>query len=128
MNTFLLSPSHLAALALSCSFLFAAGCADELVCTTEARPSVLVDVVDIDGNPLTGAAVTYTHDTMIDEPCVAMGDPGRYWCGYELRGPITVRANLVGYTEASTAVVVSADRCHVITQTVELTLEALGPG
>jgi hypothetical protein len=93
-------------------------------CTTEARVSVLVEVVDSDGADIT-AQVTYLAGTDTELPC-DWAD-GSYACGYELAGEIYVVARLEGYEGAWELVTVQSDACHVITENLTLELAEQAP-
>jgi hypothetical protein len=101
------------------------GCDPETVdCTTEAVPSVRVEVTDADGAPLTGATVTYSSAES-SGLCDALD--GDYTCGYEIGGVVTVRAELEGYVTAEDSVTVLEDECHVRTVDVTLVLVQQAP-
>ena len=93
------------------------------VCTTEARASVMVRVVDQAGAPLTGAVVTYTVDG--SEPMAAeLILSNQYVAGWETRGDFVITASLTGFVtaQATATVTEEASGCHVISESVELTL------
>ncbi len=109
--------------ALSIAALAASACTPPVDCTTEARASVQVTLVDSAGVDIGEADVSYSVDgggTFTDcEEVIA----NQWVCGWEVSGEIVVRAEAIGYVTAEQTVTVGADECHVIGQTVELTLE-----
>lgn len=113
--------------ALSGAPLFA-GCVDP-ACTTEARSSVDVSVVDATGAVQKDAKVTFSVDGGADEPAECVGPSGGGACdawvaGFERTGSFTVKAESAdGTKQASQTVVVTADECHVVSQSMTLTLQ-----
>lgn len=104
----------------------AAGCV-EIDCTTEARASVTVTVVDETGQPLPGATVSYSVDSPALQPCIESGASGTWMCGFEQAGVFTIYAEREGYVSASDSVTVTEDQCHVETQVLEITIEPEPP-
>lgn len=102
----------------------AVGCGgEELDCTTEARSSVTVTVVDANGAPVNDAALEYSVDGGPKKECTVLGiNASEYVCGFEEDGHFTITATSGTLTGTATADVV-ADECHVIGQTVKLTLK-----
>lgn len=102
----------------------AVGCGgEELDCTTEARSSVTVTVVDANGAPVNDAALEYSVDGGAKKECIVPGiNASEYVCGFEEEGHFTITATSGILTGTATADVV-ADECHVIGQTVKLTLK-----
>jgi hypothetical protein len=95
-----------------------AGCPTKpVVCTTEARGSVNLTVVDEAGAPIDGAVVTYTVVGSDAVPCDDTGD-GQWVCGWEVDGGLTIDVSAPGYQAERTTVEVDldADQCHVIPQ------------
>lgn len=93
-------------------------------CTMEAVGSVNLVVVDGAGNPITGATAVYGLDGgAVDQPCEEMVG-GSYVCGWELAGAFEVAVSKEGYAVATGSATVEEDVCHVIPQTLELTLAA----
>lgn len=98
-------------------------------CTLEARASVRVTVEDSAGNLQRTAHVSYIRDSdpEQDATCVdASGSPtgcGIWVAGWELAGDFLITATSAdGTRTAQQQVHVDADECHVLTQTVKLTL------
>jgi hypothetical protein len=113
-------------IALLCSTcgVLVAGCGDVddgIACTTEARSSVTVSVVDASGAPVTDATVQYSVDKGPMTNCEQPGPDGAYVCGYEQKGSFIITATRGAMTGTAT-VTVTADECHVIGQTVKITL------
>lgn len=104
--------------------LLLSGCPDlEVTCTTDARASVQVTVIDDAGNNLVDADVTWTGDDGVPTSCENNGG-GEYVCGYEVSGEVTIDATRAGHEPASELVVVETDECHVITEQLTLSLVA----
>ena len=100
---------------------------DGVVCTLEARASVVVSIIDLSGAPLLGATVIYRVDDgeEIEAECFEPPDTcTSFVAGFEIAGDFTVRAEREGFQPAEAFVTVEFDElgCHVITQDVELTL------
>lgn len=103
---------------------------DDMVCTEEARASVMVAVADGAGAPLPGALVTYRVDggpSLVAEcadPGLPAGACALFVAGYEVAGEFTLRAEKGGFrpVEATTTVRRDASGCHVITRQVTLAL------
>jgi hypothetical protein len=97
-------------------------------CTTEARASVQVTVVDVMGVAVLDATVTFSVDGGVEEDaeCVrtaAAGGCEEWVAGFERAGAFVVRAvSADGATKDEESVTVTKDECHVTTQTVTLTL------
>ncbi len=90
-----------------------------VACTTEARASVQVSVIDEEGTLITDADVTWTGDDGIPTSCENMGG-GDYVCGYEAQGELTIDATKEMYEPGQEVVTVTADECHVITEVVRI--------
>lgn len=89
-------------------------------CTTDARTSVRVTVLDVDGMQTNEATVTYTKDGM-SQACEVGGD-SIYNCGFEVAGELTIEA--VGLDASATeTVTVTEDECHVETQEITMQLQ-----
>jgi hypothetical protein len=101
-----------------------AGTKDTAVnCDTLAAVSVSVTLVDDAGAPLPASAeptVSYTSDAGMSGSCDNIGDT--WLCGYEVAGPMTIRADAWGYGAITEAVTIEADTCHVIGQALTLAL------
>lgn len=101
-----------------------AACPKPVDCTTEARSSVTVTVTTADGQPATDAIVTYSVDGAAAAPCESF-IAGEFVCAYEVSGEFSIRAALLGYEDSVGAATVTVDECHVIGQTLALTLVPL---
>lgn len=106
----------------------------EPACTEESYASVLVHIVDADGLPLPGAAVTWTgpdgvtqEGQCMDEECTS------FVTGWEVSGIINIQASydantedpccwLTDETDADVEVTLSSDGCHVETEEITLSL------
>jgi hypothetical protein len=109
--------------ALALVFLATLGCPSEpdpVDCTTEARASIQLTVLDESGAPVTDASATYTAAGATAD-CESTGD-GTFVCGYEVAGEIEVTITATGFATDTFTQVVESDECHVITETVERTL------
>lgn len=109
----------------------------ETGCTDIAYSSVVVDVVDPNGAPLSGADVTWTPTGSGATPEAAQcanDDCTEFVAGWEVSGAIDVMATLHEDTEdpccwvddtttSTVEVPLTADGCHVLTQYVTLTLD-----
>lgn len=99
------------------------GDSGQLDCTTEARASVQLIVVDGDGAPVADPSATYDAGTG-PQPCEPMPD-GVLVCGWEVAGPLQIRIEADGFAEETLDIVVESDVCHVITAQVEVALTPL---
>ncbi len=102
-----------------------AGCGpEEIACTEIAVVSVSVSVVDGDGQAVPDAAVTYSVDGGVDVACDRLSDEtSTFACGYEVSGSLEIVVIATGYAPFDRTLVVEADACHVISQTLEAVLE-----
>ena len=108
---------------LATAILAISACSEtDVACTTEARASTMVTVVDATGASVTDATVTYSVDGAAAQNCDLLGSV--YNCGFEQSGTLTITATR-GTTSATKSVVVTrtTDGCsHVVTEKVTLTL------
>lgn len=110
------------------ALLALAGCGgadDPIVCTTEARASVVVQVVDAAGAPLAGATVSYRVDSGPEQTAECSETAGAcatFVAGREVVGDFSIRAEKAGSQAATASVTVQRDVCHVITREVVMTL------
>jgi hypothetical protein len=112
----------IALLCSTCGVLIAGcGAEDGIACTTEARSSVTVSVVDASDAPVSDAVVQYSVDGGPMTNCEQPGPDSRYVCGYEQEGDFTITATRGAMTGTAT-VTVTKDECHVIGQTVKIAL------
>ena len=107
-----------------------------VACTDMAAASVMVSVVDPSGVPLPGATVTYTtpgSDVPVNAECTDASCT-QWVAGWEVGGDITVTASYNTETaddpccwyedsvSQTVTVPYTADGCHVMTQSLTLTL------
>lgn len=97
------------------------GTNNEIVCTTEARASVLLTVVDSHNLPLADVDVTYQVDggTIQSHACDAGGSCA---IAFEVSGVFSISVSKAGYTPAAGSVTVTRDVCHVKTESLTLML------
>lgn len=103
------------------------GCSDDgAACTEEARPSVLVSVVDGEGDAIEDADVRYSVDGATSIECSFISAEIGYSCGVEDPGGITVNIDAAGFVSAEETVTVelTEDECHVVTEELTVTLAA----
>ncbi|HEX8436758.1 hypothetical protein [Archangium sp.] len=98
-------------------------------CTLEARPSVRVTVVDTQGNPRRDARVTYTRDGGPEQQAECLRSEAGH-CEWWLTEPEQPGLFVLTATSADgqrtvrqqVTVTETEDKCHVLTETVRLTL------
>lgn len=94
-------------------------------CTTEARASVIVRVVDDAGAAVADASVRWSVPDEDDGGACEASPDGESWtCGWERSGELTVTAEAPGRSPVEATVEVGADACHVQTEAVTLVLPA----
>ena len=91
-------------------------------CTTEARSSVSLTVVDEQGNALADADAVFAVDGGAERDCESMGN-GAFVCGWEEAGAFTITVDAEGFGAKTVQLTVDADECHVQTEILEVTLE-----
>ncbi|NCG19362.1 MAG: hypothetical protein GWP91_10175 [Rhodobacterales bacterium] len=102
--------------------MFATGCPKpETACTNDLRSSITLNVFDEFGDAIDAAMATYSVDGSAVEDCDAFGD-GTMSCGNELGGEFTVTVDAQGFTPEVFVQFVDQDKCHVITEHVDVTL------
>lgn len=113
-------------LLLACtSLLPLVACLESVECTTEARASVQLTVVDASGAAIDGASATYTIESESwpqPQDCEDIGD-GTLICGWEVEDLFHIEVEAPGYAAASVEIEVGGDECHVITELVEVELD-----
>jgi hypothetical protein len=101
------------------------------VCTLESRPSAGVTVVDTQGNLQRDARVTYTRDggpvrqAECFNPSNGAGGCERWFTEPEQPGVFVITATSADgqhTVQQQVTVTETEDKCHVITETVQLTL------
>ncbi|HVH98028.1 MAG TPA: hypothetical protein VM869_04940 [Enhygromyxa sp.] len=101
------------------------GCDRGEACTSDLRPSVVVDVVDAEtAEPVATAVVTFTIDggaEQLPNP-LNVPDEGEFVLEYEKDGLFAVTIEADGYEPAYVEYDVAEDGCHVVSvyDTVEL--------
>ena len=91
------------------------GC-DEVICTAEVSPSVLLSLVDELDAAIAGAEVSVT-DGSITEDCFEQGH-GLYSCGSELVGDLTISMSASGFEPEELDVYVDGGECGVFTEEI----------
>ena len=95
----------------------------EVACTADYRYGLTVTVVDEAGAAICDATVTITDGDYEETLENVGGDDCAYVGAGERAGTYAITAEKAGYQTASeSGVVVDEDECHVIAETVELTL------
>ena len=107
---------------------------EDIACTADFRYSATLTLTDLDGNPISDAAISYTVDgeegTYIDSWM-----DGEYAIGGEEAGDFVVEINVELPTEdpcvwdvgtATLEFTIEEDECHVISQAFEPELEWYG--
>ncbi len=94
-------------------------------CDDLELPSVIVSAQSADAQPLIMEEVIYTVDGGAEQDAVCFGDCGEWIAATEVVGDFTITGRYLDVStgnilEESTAVVVVADECNVITQEVVL--------
>jgi hypothetical protein len=113
----------LAATLLLCACGASDNTGDQAVCTTEARASVMLTVIDAQNNKLPAVSVSYSIDKASPKTQICASN-GECVLEYEVPGEFAITASKVGYSSASTTVNVSRSTCHVNTEQVILTLKS----
>jgi hypothetical protein len=116
---FVVLPSILAATVLL--YACGSGQSDDIVCTTEARASVMMTVVDANNTNLPDVSVSYSIDSASPKTQICDTN-GACVLEYEVPGEFSITASKAGYLPASATVKVSRSACHVNTERVSLTL------
>lgn len=102
------------------------GCED-VICTTESSPSVLLSLVSDGGDVIEGAEVI-VEDIMIDgtdgytsQPCEEL-EAGLYACGMDLTGELTLSIAADGFEPDVLEVYVDGGECEVMTEEITHTM------
>ncbi|MFZ5482519.1 MAG: hypothetical protein ACOZNI_37500 [Myxococcota bacterium] len=100
---------------------------DEVACSTEALPSVLVTVTGAGGEELAGEAVSWMPADGTGEPTPCDGADADWVCGEEEAGDFVVYAVADGHAEERQGVTVplTDDGCHVVPQQLAFELDWL---
>ena len=94
---------------------------DDVVCTTEARASVVLTVVDAQNSKLPDVSVSYSVDKASPKTQTCASN-GECVLEYEVPGEFLITASKTGYSPASAAVKVTRSLCHVNTERMSITL------
>ena len=95
-------------------------------CTTEARASLQLSVVDVDGQPITGASATFSKGESMETDCeVGYGSDNLLICGWEVSGDLNVTVQAAGFGGVSDTWTVTSDECHVLTVQDTVILETI---
>lgn len=105
---------------LTLTALALTACEGEVMCTTEARASVNVTVVTIDGDVIPSATGTWSSAAGDSGLCETIGDG--LACGWEVAGAINVTITADGFETVEQTVTVEKDACHVIAESIEVEL------
>ena len=92
------------------------------VCTLEFRYGISVTVLDDAGAPVSNATVTITEDDYIEE-LDSLGN-GVYFGAGERPGEYLVTIEAPAYQQFEQEVIVQPDICHVITESMTVSLIA----
>jgi hypothetical protein len=111
---------------LTLTALALTACEGEVICTTEARASVNVTVVTIDGDVISNATGTFSSAAGDSGECESIGDG--LACGWEVEGVITVTITADGFETVEQTVTVEKDACHVIAESIEVELRLRDDG
>jgi hypothetical protein len=105
--------------------LLLGGC-PEVACDLMAYSSVSLTLVSEDGDAISDADVTFTNEDAgrFDEGCESLPD-GMYVCGFEVAGLMEITIDAEGFEPVTELVDVQAGVCHVETESITVTLEAL---
>lgn len=116
-------PMTRTALLTAALMLLATACEGQQDCTTEARGSVNVSIVDADGSPTDDFdSITYDSSSF-DDDCERW-ETGEYVCGWEIEGTIDITLSACdGAQTVTETVTVESDVCHVIPVALELQLD-----
>lgn len=91
-------------------------------CAVYVAPSVIVNVSSNGDVPVVAAEVSFTGPNGESGACPEESG-GQYFCGEEVEGLVTVTVAKSSYATQVFEVEVGADRCHVLTETLDVVLE-----
>lgn len=103
--------------------LLAACDLEGVACTTDFRTSVTVTVASDSALPLENVVGSYTVDGGPEKPCESIAD-GEFWCGGEEAGHFEITFSADNAAPVTHELDVAADECHVIGETLAVTLVA----
>jgi hypothetical protein len=112
------------AVALTSSAVLSTGCQEPISCTTEARTSIVLEVVDAETGEDVDAMVTFQVDGEASQEALRSGS--EYYLGEEEEGTFVVTVSVDGYETMMREYEVTSGECHVMTveTTIELTRSA----
>lgn len=110
-------------LTLSAGLLAACPGGGAPVCTEEARTSLSVSVTDESGDPIEQTLVRYSVDGGDFMDCEESG--AGWTCGWETAGNFEVQITADGFAAQIRNLTIGEDECHVISQSVDIMLEAI---
>ena len=91
-------------------------------CAVFVAPSVIVYVSSGSDVPVVAATVSFTSDGGESGVCDERNG-GEYYCGDEVEGLLTITVEKPSFATQVHEVQVGADRCHVLTESLEVVLE-----
>lgn len=101
---------------------------DDIACTLQYVPGLVLNVIDEDGDPFTGARVeAYSSDDKLVSTFTDGNKDGTYSGLYETSGYYRYIIKHEDYVWHHGSVFLEKDECHVITQTFDTELERLEP-
>lgn len=101
---------------------------DEVVCTAEYTPAILVALAGSSGETLDQPMVEYRSADVDDAPWeVCEGEGANWQCAFELSGTFDIKGSAAGHAPAFELVTVVMDEtgCHPVTQSVALLVDWL---
>lgn len=122
MNRFVIPTLALLPLLAACGDKDGDDSGGEYACTDDLRVSLSVRLRDDAGNAVSGADVTYAVDGGAAKDCEEWG--GDWACGFEEAGSLEISVVAEGFEPHSEVVQIEADQCHVISQTLDVTLQS----
>ena len=96
-------------------------------CTGAPQPSVLVEVLTLEGADLSASA-TVTYRLLGEEGTCSGPSDGLFSCGLEEEGVFVITALVDGYDDGDAAATIASDGCHVRTETVTVEMEVAVDG
>lgn len=94
------------------------------ICTTEAVPSVVLSIVDTEGEVVAAATIIYRIGSGVTNIGGCNGSCGSVVLAFEAAGRFDIEVWAVGYATATQTVVVELDaaECHPVTEELEIVL------
>ena len=91
-------------------------------CDDSAAVSVVVTLTDASGGEIPAATVTYDAGEGAQD-CTPGASAMTWNCGYEVAGDLQIVAQADGFYPANATVTVAAGECHVVGESIGLTLD-----